>query len=75
MVEKHYVSKRGQAAERMLAFLAKTADHARFCYANGELRTNEQNDEILACRVLKHRTSSSRWTDFDSSWTPASSPS
>jgi hypothetical protein len=31
----------------MLAFLAQDADTRVFCYANGELRKNEQNDEIL----------------------------
>ncbi len=31
----------------MLAFLARDADERTFCYANGELRKAEQNDEIL----------------------------
>ena len=31
----------------MLAFLAQDADTRVFCYANGELRKAEQNDEIL----------------------------
>ena len=31
----------------MLAFLAQDADTRVFCYANGELRKDQQNDEIL----------------------------
>jgi len=31
----------------MLAFLAEDADRRVFCYANGDLRKDEQNDEIL----------------------------
>jgi transposase-like protein len=47
LVEKHYVSKRSRRQKGMLAFLAQEADTRVFCYANGELRKNEQNDEIL----------------------------
>ena len=47
LVEKHYVSKRSRRQKGMLAFLAQDADTRVFCYANGELRKNEQNDEIL----------------------------
>jgi len=47
LVEKHYVSKRSRRQKGLLAFLAEDADRRVFCYANGELRKDEQNDEIL----------------------------
>jgi hypothetical protein len=47
LVEKHYVSKRSRRQKGMLAFLAQDADTRVFCYANAELRKQEQNDEIL----------------------------
>src|SRR5207244_3062032 len=47
LVEKHYVSKRSRRQKGMLAFLAQDADTCVFCYANGELRKDQQNDEIL----------------------------
>ena len=47
LIEKHYVSKRSRRQKGVLAFLARDADKHVFCYANGELRKNQQNDEIL----------------------------
>ncbi len=47
LIEKHYVSKRSRRQKGLLAFLAEDADRRVFCYANGQLRKNEQNDEIL----------------------------
>ena len=47
MVEKHYVSKRSRRQKGILAFLAQDADTRVFCYANGEVRKDQQNDEIL----------------------------
>jgi hypothetical protein len=47
LVEKHYVSKRSRRQRGMLAFLAQDADTRVFCYANGEVRKADQNDEIL----------------------------
>ena len=47
LVEKHYVSKRSRRQKGVLAFLAQDADTRVFCYANAELRKDEQNDEIL----------------------------
>ena len=47
LVEKHYVSKRSRRQKGMLAFLAQDADTRVFCYANAELRKDQQNDEIL----------------------------
>jgi len=47
LVEKHYVSKRSRRQKGVLAFLAQDADKRVFCYANGELRKEQQNDEIL----------------------------
>jgi hypothetical protein len=47
LVEKHYVSKRSRRQKGMLAFLAQDAGTRVFCYANGELRKDQQNDEVL----------------------------
>jgi hypothetical protein len=47
LVEKHYISKRSRRQKGMPAFLAQDADTRVFCYANGELRKDEQNDEVL----------------------------
>lgn len=47
LVQKHYVSKRSRRQKGILAFLAHDADTRVFCYANGQLRKAEQNDEIL----------------------------
>jgi hypothetical protein len=47
LVQKHYVSKRSRRQKGMLAFLAHDADTRVFCYANGQLRKAEQNDELL----------------------------
>jgi Transposase DDE domain len=47
LVEKHYVSKRSRRQKGILAFLAQDASTRVFCYANGQLRKDQQNDEIL----------------------------
>jgi hypothetical protein len=47
LVEKHYVSKRSRRQKGILAFLAQDADQRVFCYANGQVRKQDQNDEIL----------------------------
>lgn len=47
LVEKHYVSKRSRRQKGILAFLAQDEGRRVFCYANAELRREEQNDEIL----------------------------
>jgi len=47
LVEKHYVSKRSRRQKGILAFLAQDAKTRVFCYANSDLRKDEQNDEIL----------------------------
>jgi hypothetical protein len=47
LVEKHYVSKRSRRQKGILAFLAQDAEKRVFCYANGQLRKDKQNDEIL----------------------------
>src|SRR4051794_29507368 len=47
LVEKHYVSKRSRRQKGMLAFLAQDAQTRVFCYANGGLRKDRQNDEII----------------------------
>ena len=41
------VSKRSRRQKGRLAFLAQDAETRVFCYANGELRKDRQNDEIL----------------------------
>jgi hypothetical protein len=47
LIEKHYVSKRSRRQKGVLAFVARDADKHVFCYANSDLRKNQQNDEIL----------------------------
>ncbi len=47
LMEKHYVSKRSRRQKGVLAFLDHDAKSRVFCYANGQLRKDEQNDEIL----------------------------
>jgi hypothetical protein len=57
LIEKHYVSKRSRRQKGILAFLAQDAETRVFCYANGELRKDQQNDEILHfVRFWKERT-------------------
>jgi len=57
LVEKHHVSKRSRKQKGILAFLAQDADTRVFCYANGPLRKDEQNDEILRfVKFWKQRT-------------------
>jgi hypothetical protein len=46
-IEKHYVSKRSRRQKGVLAFLAQDGERRVFCYANADLRKDEQNDEIL----------------------------
>jgi len=48
LLEKHYVSKRSRRQKGVLAFLAQDAGTRVFCYANGEVRNQQQNDEILS---------------------------
>lgn len=47
LVEKHYVTNRSRRQKGVLAFLAEDAEHRVFCYANGQLRRVDRNDEIL----------------------------
>jgi hypothetical protein len=47
LMEKHYVSKRSRRQKGILAFLVQDAETRVFCYANGELRKGQQNDEVL----------------------------
>jgi hypothetical protein len=57
LIEKHYVSKRSRRQKGILAFLVQDAETRVFCYANGELRKDQQNDEILHfVRFWKDRT-------------------
>ena len=47
LVEKHYVTNRSRRQKGLLAFLAEDVQHRVFCYANGQLRRQDRNDEIL----------------------------
>lgn len=47
LVEKHYVSKRSRSQKGLLAFLAQDAGTRVFCYAHGEIRRQDRDDEIL----------------------------
>jgi len=71
LVEKHYISKRSRRQKGILAFLAQDADTRVFCYANANLRKQDQNDEILRfAEFWKDRTG--KWPQeliFDSKLT------
>lgn len=57
LVEKHYVSKRSRRQKGILAFLAQDGEQRFFCYANSDLRKDQQDDEILQfVRFWKQRT-------------------
>ena len=57
LIEKHYVSKRSRRQKGVLAFLVQDAKTRVFCYANGELRKGQQNDEVLRfVQFWKERT-------------------
>jgi hypothetical protein len=57
LMEKHYISKRSRRQKGILAFLAQDAATRVFCYANGELRKDDQNDEVIHfARFWKERT-------------------
>jgi hypothetical protein len=47
LIEKHYVSKRSRRQKGVLAFLAQDAQNNVFCYANADVRKQDQDDEIL----------------------------
>ncbi len=47
LVQKHDVSKRSRRHKGILALLAHDADTRVFCYANGQLRKEEQHNEML----------------------------
>jgi len=47
LVQKHYVSKRSRRQKGILAFVAQDASTRVFCYANADIRKEEQADEIL----------------------------
>ncbi len=46
-VEKHYVPRRSQRRQAVLAFLAQDAQGQVFCYSNADLRKGEEADEVL----------------------------
>jgi hypothetical protein len=57
LLEKHYVSKRSRRQKGILAFLAQDGDKHFFCYANTDLRKEQQDDEILQfVKFWKKRT-------------------
>jgi hypothetical protein len=57
LLEKHYVSKRSRRQKGILAFLAQDGDKRFFCYANSDLRKDQQDDEVLQfVRFWKRRT-------------------
>jgi hypothetical protein len=57
LVQKHYVTKRSRSQKGVLAFLAQDAQTRVFCYVNGDIRKETQNDEILQfVQFWKNRT-------------------
>ena len=47
LMEKHYLTKRSRRQKGVLAFVVEDADRRVFCYANADLRKDQQNDELL----------------------------
>jgi hypothetical protein len=47
LVEKHYISKRSRQQKGLLAFLAHDADTQVFCFAQADIRKEEQADAVL----------------------------
>jgi hypothetical protein len=47
LLQKHYVSRRSRRQKGILAFVAQDADTQVFCYANAQVRKEDQNDEVL----------------------------
>lgn len=59
LIQKHYVSKRSRKQKGMLAFLVWDAEKKHFCYANGSVRKEDQNDEVISfVEQWKKRTGS-----------------
>jgi len=57
LLQKHYISKRSRRQKGILAFLAHDGNNRFFCYANTDLRKEEQDDEILRfVKFWKQRT-------------------
>jgi hypothetical protein len=57
LLQKHYISKRSRRQKGILAFLAQDGEKRFFCYANTDLRKEEQDDEILQfAKFWKKRT-------------------
>jgi hypothetical protein len=57
LLQKHYVSKRSRSQKGILAFLAQDGEKRFFCYANADVRKEDQNDEILRfVKFWKQRT-------------------
>jgi hypothetical protein len=47
LLQKHYTSKRSRKQKGILAFVVQDADQRVFCYATGQVRSEDQNDEIM----------------------------
>src|SRR3989338_6866488 len=59
LLQKHYVSKRSRKQKGLLAFLTWDAEKKYFCYVNGRVRKEDQNDEVLRfVEYWKERTGS-----------------
>jgi hypothetical protein len=57
LIEKHYVSKRSRRQKGLLAFLVHDAQAHVFCYADADLRKQDQAGAVLAfVRFWKQRT-------------------
>lgn len=57
LVEKHYISKRSRKQKGIRVFLAQDGDQRFFCYANSDLRKEQQPDEVLQfVKFWKQRT-------------------
>ena len=59
LIEKNYVAKRSRRQKGVLGFLAQEEGQRVFCYANAEIRKDEQRNEVIKfVRFWKRRTGS-----------------
>ena len=57
LVEKHYVTNRSRRQKGILGFLAEDEERRVFCYANADVRKDDQDEEILRfVEFWKNRT-------------------
>jgi hypothetical protein len=71
-LERHYVSRQGQATPSVLTFFALENDRRVLCYANANLTRTDQPGELMRFVEFWHGLTGSdpEWLDFDSRVVP-----